>query len=409
MNYSEAKSLLEEKGQEHLLRFWGELSDESREKLLSQIENIDWSIFDRLREKDALEKRGKFEPLGALEVEDIEKDKEKYSKAGIEALSKGKVGAVLLAGGQGTRLGLDKPKGTFNIGVNKDFYIFEAHIKWLLHIKELCGAYVPLYIMTSDINNADTIAFFEEHDYFGYDKSFVKFFIQEMNPACDFNGKIYLRAKDEIALSPNGNGGWFLSMQKAGLVDEMKSRGIEYLSAFAVDNVLQKINDPVFVGAEVLSDSDVCAKVVRKADEREKVGVLCLEDGKPSIVEYYEMTDEMAELKDEKGRLAYAFGVILNYLFKLDKLIELTGDKKMRLHIVEKKIPYIDENGEMHKPETPNGYKFETLILDMVHMMNSCLSYEVVREHEFAPIKNMHGVDSLDSARELLRLNGYEI
>ena len=409
MNYSEAKSLLEEKGQEHLLRFWGELSDESREKLLSQIENIDWSIFDRLREKDALEKRGKFEPLGALEVEDIEKDKEKYSKAGIDALSKGKVGAVLLAGGQGTRLGLDKPKGTFNIGVNKDFYIFEAHIKWLLHIKELCRAYVPLYIMTSDINNADTIAFFEEHDYFGYDKSFVKFFIQEMNPACDFNGKIYLRAKDEIALSPNGNGGWFLSMQKAGLVDEMKSRGIEYLSAFAVDNVLQKINDPVFVGAEVLSDSDVCAKVVRKADEREKVGVLCLEDGKPSIVEYYEMTDEMAELKDEKGRLAYAFGVILNYLFKLDKLIELTGDKKMRLHIVEKKIPYIDENGEMHKPETPNGYKFETLILDMVHMMNSCLSYEVVREHEFAPIKNMHGVDSLDSARELLRLNGYEI
>lgn len=409
MNYSEAKSLLEEKGQEHLLRFWGELSDESREKLLSQIENIDWSIFDRLREKDALEKRGKFEPLGALEVEDIEKDKEKYSKAGIDALSKGKVGAVLLAGGQGTRLGLDKPKGTFNIGVNKDFYIFEAHIKWLLHIKELCGAYVPLYIMTSDINNADTIAFFEEHDYFGYDKSFVKFFIQEMNPACDFNGKIYLRAKDEIALSPNGNGGWFLSMQKAGLVDEMKSRGIEYLSAFAVDNVLQKINDPVFVGAEVLSDSDVCAKVVRKADEREKVGVLCLEDGKPSIVEYYEMTDEMAELKDEKGRLAYAFGVILNYLFKLDKLIELTGDKKMRLHIVEKKIPYIDENGEMHKPETPNGYKFETLILDMVHMMNSCLSYEVVREHEFAPIKNMHGVDSLDSARELLSLNGYEI
>lgn len=409
MNYSEAKSLLEEKGQEHLLRFWDELSDESREKLLSQIENIDWSIFDQLREKDALEKRGKFEPLGALEVEDIEKDKEKYSKAGIDALSKGKVGAVLLAGGQGTRLGLDKPKGTFNIGVNKEFYIFEAHIKWLLHVKELCGAYVPLYIMTSDINNADTIAFFEEHDYFGYDKSFVRFFIQEMNPACDFNGKIYLRAKDEIALSPNGNGGWFFSMEKAGLVDEMKSRGIEYLSAFAVDNVLQKINDPVFVGAEVLSDSDVCAKVVRKADEREKVGVLCLEDGKPSIVEYYEMTDEMAELKDEKGRLAYAFGVILNYLFKLDKLIELTGDKKMRLHIVEKKIPYIDENGEMHKPETPNGYKFETLILDMVHMMNSCLSYEVVREHEFAPIKNMHGVDSLDSARELLKLNGYEI
>lgn len=409
MNYNEAKKLLEEQGQEHVLAFWDELSEESREKLLAQIENIDWSIFEQLKQKDALEQRGKFEPLGALEAEEIEKDKEKYAKAGIEALAKEKVGAVLLAGGQGTRLGLDKPKGTLNVGVNKDFYLFEAHISWLLHVKELCGAYVPLYIMTSDINNADTIAFFEEHNYFGYDKSYVKFFIQEMNPACDYNGKIYLRAKDEIALSPNGNGGWFLSMEKSGLVEDMKKRGIEYLSAFSVDNVLQKINDPVFVGAEVLSDSDVCAKVVRKADEREKVGVLCLEDGKPSIVEYYEMTDEMAELKDEKGRLAYAFGVILNYLFKLDKLIELTGDKKMRLHIVEKKIPYIDANGEMHKPEEPNGYKFETLILDMVHMMNSCLSYECIREHEFAPIKNMHGVDSLDSARELLKLNGYEI
>ncbi len=409
MDYCQAKKLLAEKGQEHLLRFWDELNEESRSKLLSQIENIDWSIFDSLKQKDALEKRGKFEPLGALEIDEIKADREKYEKAGIEALSKEKVATVLLAGGQGTRLGLDKPKGTLNVGINKSFYLFEAHIKWLLHVKELCGAYIPLYIMTSDINNADTIAFFEEHDYFGYDKDHVKFFIQEMNPACDYNGKIYLRAKDEIALSPNGNGGWFLSMEKAGLVEEMKAKGIEYLSAFSVDNVLQKINDPVFVGAEVLSGSDVCAKVVRKADKREKVGVLCLEDGKPSIVEYYEMTDEMAELKDEKGRLAYAFGVILNYLFRLDKLIELTGDRKMRLHIVEKKIPYIDENGEMHKPEEPNGYKFETLILDMVHMMNSCLSYEVVRENEFAPIKNMHGIDSLDSARELLRLNGYEL
>lgn len=409
MNYCEAEKILKEKGQEHLLRFWDELSDESREKLLSQIENIDWSIFDRLREKDILEKRGEFEPLGALEVDEINKDEEKYREAGIDALSKEKVATVLLAGGQGTRLGLDKPKGTLNVGVTKEFYLFEAHIKWLLHVRELCGAYVPLYIMTSDINYRDTVDFFEEHDYFGYDKGHVSFFIQEMNPACDYNGKIYMKAKDEIALSPNGNGGWFLSMQKAGLVEEMKAKGIEYLSAFSVDNVLQKINDPVFVGAHVLSGCDVCAKVVRKADKREKVGVLCLEDGKPSIVEYYEMTDEMAELRDENGRLAYAFGVILNYLFKLDKLIELTGDRKMRLHIVEKKIPYIDENGEEHKPQEPNGYKFETLILDMVHMMNSCLSYEVIREHEFAPIKNMHGVDSLDSARDLLRLNGYEL
>lgn len=404
MDYIQAEKLLREHGQEHVLRFYDKLSDREKKNLLGQIASIDWRIFEVLSASDVMANRGKFEPLGALTVEEIEKRKQEFELAGTNALAAQKVGAVLLAGGQGTRLGLDKPKGMLNVGVNKTLYLFEAHIKWLLHIKDICGKFVPLYVMTSDINNADTVAFFKEHDYFGYDKDYIKFFIQEMTPAVDYNGKIYMSDKGSIALSPNGNGGWFRSMIRAELVDEMKEKGIEYLSAFSVDNVLQKINDPAFVGATVLSGADIGAKVVRKADEREKVGVLCLEDGKPSIVEYYEMTDEMAELKDENGRLAYAFGVILNYMFKLDKLIELAG-KDMPLHIVKKKIPYIDENGEKISPDEPNGYKFETLILDMVHLMDSCLSYEVVREKEFAPIKNRTGVDSLESARELMKLN----
>lgn len=404
MDYIQAEKLLREHGQEHVLRFYDELSDREKQTLLGQIASIDWRIFEVLSASDVMANRGKFEPLGALTVEEIAERKQEFELAGTNALAAQKVGAVLLAGGQGTRLGLDKPKGMLNVGVNKTLYLFEAHIKWLLHIKDICGKFVPLYVMTSDINNADTVAFFKEHDYFGYDKNYIKFFIQEMTPAVDYNGKIYMSDKGSIALSPNGNGGWFRSMIRAGLVDEMKEKGIEYLSAFSVDNVLQKINDPAFVGATVLSGADIGAKVVRKADEREKVGVLCLEDGKPSIVEYYEMTDEMAELKDENGRLAYAFGVILNYMFKLDKLIELAG-KDMPLHIVKKKIPYIDENGKKISPDEPNGYKFETLILDMVHLMDSCLSYEVVREKEFAPIKNRTGVDSLESARDLMKLN----
>lgn len=407
MDYIQAEKLLREHGQEHVLRFYNELSPEQQKSLLDQIASIDWRIFNVLTASDVMAGRGKFEPLGALTVEEIEKKKPEYEKAGIEALSAQKVGAVLLAGGQGTRLGFDKPKGMLNVGINKTLYLFEAHIKWLLHIKDICGSFVPLYIMTSDINNKDTVAFFEEHGYFGYDKSYVRFFVQEMTPAVDYNGKIYMSEKGKIALSPNGNGGWFRSMLKAGLVDEMKEKGIEYLTAFSVDNVLQKINDPAFVGATILSGADIGAKVVRKADEREKVGVLCLEDGKPSIVEYYEMTDEMAERRDENGRLAYDFGVILNYMFKLNKLIELAG-KDMPLHIVKKKIPYIDRNGNKVSPDEPNGYKFETLILDMVHLMDSCLSYEVVREKEFAPIKNRTGVDSLDTARELMKLNGMD-
>ena len=169
--------------------------------------------------------------------------------------------------------------------------------------------------------------------------------------------------------------------------------------------MLQRMMDPCFLGAVLTEGNCSGAKVVRKAEPEEKVGVLCLEDGRPSIVEYYELTHDMAYAQNEKGEYLYNFGVILNYLFRLDKLEE-TEKQSMPLHIVEKKIPYIDPDGTAHKPETPNGYKFETLILDMVHMMDDCLSYEVVREREFAPVKNRTGVDSVDTARELLKKNG---
>lgn len=162
------------------------------------------------------------------------------------------------------------------------------------------------------------------------------------------------------------------------------------------------------MGATIASGRQSGAKVVRKAEPMEKIGVLCLEDNKPSIVEYYEITDDMINLRDERGELLYSFGVILNYMFNIE-VLKANINKRMPLHIVEKKIPYIDENGELVKPESPNGYKFETLILDMVHMVDSCLSFEVDRQKEFAPIKNKTGVDSVESARELLKLNGVEL
>jgi UDP-N-acetylglucosamine/UDP-N-acetylgalactosamine diphosphorylase len=195
---------------------------------------------------------------------------------------------------------------------------------------------------------------------------------------------------------------------KAGLDKDLAEKGVEWLNVFAVDNVLQQIADPVFVGATIASGCVSGAKVVRKNDPYERVGALCLEDGRPSIVEYYELTPEMAEAKNEKGSLLYGFGVILNYLFRVDKLFEIES-KNLPLHIVEKKVPYLDENGNPVKPETPNAYKFETLILDMVYMMDNCLSFEVVREKEFAPVKNPTGVDSVESARELLKKNGIMI
>ena len=315
---------------------------------------------------------------------------------------------MLLAGGQGTRLGLDRPKGTLNIGVNRELYLFEQLFRNLMDVTDEAGAYVPMYIMTSNINHKDTVTFFEEHHYFGYPKDYVKFFIQEMVPACDHEGRVYMESDTEVAMSPNGNGGWFKSLINAGLDKDLKYKGVEWLNVFAVDNVLQQIADPVFVGATIESGCVSGSKVVRKCDPYERVGAMCLENGKPSIVEYYELTPEMAEAKNENGSLQYGFGVILNYLFRVDKLMAI-AEKSLPLHVVEKKVPYIDENGTEHKPETPNAYKFETLILDMVYMMDNSLPFEVDREKEFAPVKNATGTDSVETARALLEKNGIEI
>ncbi len=376
------------------------------QKLVDQLNHMDWSYLELINHKE--QKRGTFAPLGAMELPEIELKKAEFKATGIEAMKDCKVGAILLAGGQGTRLGFDKAKGMYNIGVNKDLYIFEQLIRNLQKVTDEVGAFVPLYIMTSDKNDAQTREFFAEHDYFGYNKDFVKFFVQEMVPAVDFEGNVLVESEDSLAMSPNGNGGWFTSLVKAGLGEDLKAKGVEWLNVFAVDNVLQQIADPVFVGATIQSGCVSGAKVVRKCDPYERVGALCLEDGKPSIIEYYELTPEMAEATNEAGSLLYGFGVILNYLFSVEKLFDI-AEKQMPLHIVEKKVPYIDENGNAVKPETPNAYKFETLILDMVYMMDNCLSFEVEREKEFAPVKNATGVDSVESARELLKKNGIEI
>lgn len=376
------------------------------QRLVDQINNMDWSYLNLIGERE--QKRGEFAPLGAMELPEIQAKKEEFKAIGLEAIRNCKVGAILLAGGQGTRLGFDKAKGMYNIGVSKDLYIFEQLIRNLQKVTEEAGAFVPLYIMTSDKNDAQTREFFAEHDYFGYNKDFVKFFVQEMVPAVDFDGNVLVEAEDSLAMSPNGNGGWFASLVKAGLGEDMKEKGVEWLNVFAVDNVLQQIADPVFVGATIQSGCVSGAKVVRKCDPYERVGALCLEDGKPSIIEYYELTPEMAEATNEAGSLLYGFGVILNYLFSVEKLFEISK-KQMPLHIVEKKVPYMDENGVAIKPETPNAYKFETLILDMIFLMDNCLSFEVDREKEFAPVKNATGVDSVESARELLQKNGIEI
>lgn len=407
MTFEQAKEKLSGAGQEHLLQYYDELTKEQRTGLLEQIDNLDLGLLELLNKESRENAKGKLEPLGAVTKEEIEKKRNRFENVGIRALKEGKVGAVLLAGGQGTRLGLDKPKGMLNVGVTKELFLFEQLIHNLMNVVDKVGKWVPLFIMTSEKNNKETVAFFEEKSYFGYNKEYVFFFVQQMAPSVSYDGKIYLEEKYRISTSPNGNGGWFVSLAKAGLLDKVSELGVEWLNVFAVDNVLQKIADPVFVGAVLENDCVSGAKVVAKADPNERVGVLCLEDGKPSIVEYYEMTEEIIHSRDAEGKLLYNFGVILNYLFRVDTLTRIMNEN-LPTHVVEKKIPYLNDKAEHVKPDKPNGYKFEELVLDMIHMMDNCLSFEVEREKEFAPIKNATGVDSLESARELMKKNGID-
>lgn len=405
MNFDQAKEKLHRAGQEHVLAYYEELTKEQKELLLSQIEDTDFGVLASVKDHKGGTVRGKITPLAAMELPQIEAEHEKYKEKGLEAIRKGKVGAVLLAGGMGTRLGSDHPKGMYNIGITKDVYIFQRLIENLLDVVKEAEAYVPLYVMTSDKNHQDTTAFLKEHNYFGYPEEYITFFMQEMAPACDYEGKVYLEEKWKLSTSPNGNGGWYSSMYKWGIAQKAIADGVEWLNVFAVDNVLQRIADPCFVGAVIDRGCACGSKVVRKCAPDEKVGVMCLEDGRPSIVEYYELTEELMDAKDEKGDPAYNFGVILNYLFKVSDL-EKIREKKLPLHVVEKKIPYLDKQGNKVKPTEPNGYKFEQLVLDMIHELDSCLPFEVDRRKEFAPIKNATGVDSVESARQLCKENG---
>lgn len=407
MDYREAYEKLEGYGQLHVLNYYEELTEKEKEELLEQIESVDFTVL-KYCKNNTTNQKGKISPLNAMQLAQIEEKREEYTRIGLDEIKKGRAAAVLLAGGMGTRLGSDNPKGMFDIGITRPVYIFQRIIENLLDVVNAGKTWIHLFVMTSDKNHEVTVQFFEEKHYFGYKKEFIHFFKQEMVPASDYEGKVYMEERGKISTSPNGNGGWFSSMEKWGLLDIVNGEGIEWLNVFAVDNVLQRIVDPCFIGAVIAEGCVSGAKVVKKNAPDERVGALCLEDGKPSIVEYYELTEEMKAAKDENGDPAYNFGVILNYLFR-KKDLEAIADSNLPLHVVEKKIPYIDENAELILPEQPNGYKYETLVLDMIHQVDNCLSYEVERKREFAPIKNATGVDSVDTARELCKENGIEL
>ncbi len=401
MNYERAKAYLSKRGQQHLLDYYDELSATDKETLLNDIENTNFSVLAHVGQKP--KKLGKITPVNAVTSSDIKRRYSQFESVGLDFLSEGKVAAVLLAGGQGSRLGFKGPKGMFNIGVNRFLSIFEQQMNNIAEVNAKTGRHFHLFIMTSRANNDETIKFFKENDYFGYPRDRIHFYIQDVAPTCDYSGKVFLDEKHRVSLAPNGNGGWYSSLVNSGLARIMERDGIEWLNVYSVDNVLQRICDPAFIGATIIKRCGCGAKVVKKVCADEKVGVLCNEDGKPAIMEYYEMPENLKN-KTKKGELVYCYGVTLNYLFNVHEL-NSTLSGRLPYHVADKAIPHI-ENGVRVTPEKPCGYKLETLVVDMVKMMGSCLAYEVERDREFAPVKNATGTDSVETARALLEKNG---
>lgn len=402
MTYTEAKIWLESHGQAHLLRFWDSLSDREREIFLNEVSRIDFDFLARVNLSE--KKTYALTPIPIFTAEMAEKTKARCEAIGLDAIRAGKVAAVLLSGGQGTRLGFTHAKGMFDIGITRRKYIFECHFSYLLSVAKRAGASFPVYIMTSEMNSEEIRTFLEEHLFFGYDKNFVHFYAQNLVVSTDMNGKILQKSPHELVRSPDGNGGWYASMEQRGITDGFRENGVEWLNVVSIDNVLQKTCDPAFIGATILSGKACGAKVIRKTNFEEKIGLICENHGHPAVIEYYEL-DEIRRTQNVSFD-GMDYGVILNYLFRTDEM-EKTKESPLPIHKALKKIPYFD--GEYHKPEKENGYKYEMLATDLVEKMSSCLPYEVLRAYEFAPIKNSTGIDSVESARKMLLAIGEEL
>lgn len=404
--YQAVKEYLEKYHQEKVLKNYERMSEEDKVKLLDQILTIDLEQIDELyksTQKKISFANDKIEPIDYVDKSKLsEEEYKKYETLGVEAIKAGKYAVVTMAGGQGTRLGHNGPKGTFKLGLDPDKSIFEILSDRIKESNEEYGISIPWYIMTSRENNEQTVAFFEENNYFGLKKSDITFFKQGELPMCSEDGKLLIDENNCVKEAADGHGGIFESMRRNGIVFDMEARGIEWAFIGPVDNVLVKMVDPILLGVVLDRNVQAGGKSVVKANSKEKVGVFCKRNGKPGVVEYTEITDDLAEATNENGELVFAESHINCNLFNV-KAIEEVSKRKLPYHSAHKKAKYIDENGNLVVPEAPNAYKFESFIFDAFDMLNGMAILRVKREDEFAPVKNAEGNDSPETARKLYK------
>ncbi|KAH6941223.1 hypothetical protein HPB50_015113 [Hyalomma asiaticum] len=388
--YEEVQASLRSHGQEHLLRFWPQLTEEQRCQLMTDLRYIDFA-----RTSSAFKQAT---DAGSGDAESL------------ELVSEGKVAALLLAGGQGTRLGVPYPKGMYDVGLPSNKTLYQLQGERLCRLtqlaQELTGkrGNIPWYIMTSEHTKEPTLEFFAKHDFFGLQEDSLIVFEQNMMPSFTFDGKIILETPYKVSMSPDGNGGLYSVLQRKGILADMERRGVSYIHVYCVDNILVKMADPTFVGYCVTNGADCAAKVVEKAFPTEAVGVVCRVKGHFQVVEYSEVSLRTAQRRNPDGRLTFNAGSICNHFFTLDFLKRVSAGTSLKYHVAKKKIPYVNELGNLVKPEKPNGIKLEMFVFDVFEYADNFFVWEVLREDEFSPLKNAEGAakDTPTTARHAL-------
>jgi UDP-N-acetylglucosamine/UDP-N-acetylgalactosamine diphosphorylase len=400
----ELRQRLREHGQEHVLAFWERLTEEQRAGLAAQIESLDFGqiaalqalLPGRAAATAPAVTAAAFEPADPLEAPAAERAA--WRERGAAALRAGQVGVILVAGGQGSRLGFEGPKGTFPLGPISNATLFEIHARKILALQRAHGAVVPFYVMTSTVNDADTRRFFEQHAYFGLTPNAVRFFVQGMYPALFPHGRIVLESPAQLALAPDGHGGLLAAMARTGVLADLKRRGLTTLFYFQVDNPLVEIADPEFLGAHLERAAEMSLKVCTKRDPAEGLGVIVQREGRLAIVEYTELTPAQKEARRPDGRLRYLWGSVAIHVFARE-FLERMATAGLPLHLAHKKVTHCDEHGRPFKPATPNAYKFEKFIFDALPAARRAVALAFDRAEEFAPVKNASGEDSPDTAR----------
>ena len=393
-------------GQEHLLAFWDELGAASQHALAREIEDIDFALLRRLFQTKSSEQnwsdlagRAQSPPAFRLERGSSPHSLDEAERRGSEALARGEVGVILVAGGQGSRLGFDHPKGMFAIGPLSGAPLFQILIEKILARARRHGAKIPLYLMTSPATHEETNEYLERHHRFGLDKNLLRIFCQGTMPAIDAStGGVLLAAKDHVALSPDGHGGMLAALARSGSLDDVRRRGIKHLFYLQVDNPLTSMCDPAFIGYHLLDESELSSQVIAKGTLREKLGNVVVIDGKLQILEYSDLnplSDEILNRKDVDGSPVFWAGSIAVHVFDVAFLERVADDAEaLPFHIARKVVPQVDSSGKAVEPQKPNAIKFERFIFDLLPAARKGIAVEVDQATSFAPVKNAPGSET---------------